>query len=71
MQWARDEDGLLLIEFKKGRSLLIDRRKQPFLFLAPVTGLEPVTTRLTVECATIAPHRNSSFEALDFILIKS
>ncbi len=26
--------------------------------MAPVTGLEPVTHRLTADCATIAPHRN-------------
>jgi hypothetical protein len=32
--------------------------KVGFSIMAPVTGLEPVTTRLTVECATIAPHRN-------------
>ena len=24
--------------------------------MAPVTGLEPVTHRLTADCATIAPH---------------
>ena len=28
------------------------------LKMAPVTGLEPVTHRLTADCATIAPHRN-------------
>ena len=28
------------------------------LKVAPVTGLEPVTHRLTADCATIAPHRN-------------
>ena len=32
----------------------------PFCELAPVTGLEPVTHRLTADCATIAPHRNES-----------
>ena len=26
--------------------------------MAPVTGLEPVTHRLTADCATIAPHLN-------------
>ena len=26
--------------------------------MAPVRGLEPLTHRLTVDCATIAPHRN-------------
>ena len=29
--------------------------------LAPVRGFEPLTTRLTVECATVAPHRNGLF----------
>ena len=28
--------------------------------MAPVTGLEPVTHRLTADCATIAPHRNEA-----------
>ena len=28
--------------------------------MAPVTGLEPVTHRLTADCATIAPHRNGA-----------
>lgn len=26
--------------------------------MAPVRGFEPLTHRLTVDCATIAPHRN-------------
>ena len=26
--------------------------------MAPVRGLEPLTHRLTADCATIAPHRN-------------
>ena len=30
------------------------------LKMAPVTGLEPVTHRLTADCATIAPHRNEA-----------
>jgi hypothetical protein len=34
------------------------KRRSAFSILAPVRGLEPLTTRLTVECATIAPHRN-------------
>jgi hypothetical protein len=29
--------------------------------MAPVRGLEPLTHRLTADCATIAPHRNGLF----------
>ena len=39
------------------------------LKMAPVTGLEPVTHRLTADCATIAPHRNEV--ELDFKALKS
>ena len=37
--------------------------------MAPVTGLEPVTHRLTADCATIAPHRNEA--ELDLKALKS
>ena len=33
--------------------------------MAPVTGLEPVTHRLTADCATIAPHRNDFMRNFD------
>ena len=32
-----------------------------FRYMAPVRGFEPLTTRLTVECATVAPHRNNFY----------
>ena len=34
------------------------------LYMAPVRGFEPLTHRLTVDCATIAPHRNG----VEFVL---
>ena len=34
--------------------------------MAPVRGLEPLTHRLTADCATIAPHRNGFMRIFDF-----
>ena len=34
--------------------------------MAPVRGLEPLTHRLTADCATIAPHRNDFMRIFDF-----
>ena len=33
--------------------------------MAPVRGLEPLTHRLTADCATIAPHRNGFMRNVD------
>ena len=34
--------------------------------MAQVRGLEPLTHRLTADCATIAPHRNGFMRIFDF-----
>ncbi len=33
--------------------------------MAPVRGFEPLTHRLTADCATIAPHRNGFMRNFD------
>lgn len=39
--------------------------------MAPVRGLEPLTHRLTVDCATIAPHRNGFMKIFDLKGLKT
>lgn len=35
------------------------------VYMAPVRGFEPLTHRLTADCATIAPHRNGFMRNFD------
>ena len=46
---------------KKTDSLLPFWKRNPLYIMAPETGLEPVTHRLTADCATIAPLRNGIY----------